>query len=426
MHYYEEDAETSPFHEEDAEYSTPNVKKTPSTPLHCEEDAEYSSNESHAYSTNPMNSHIEPHMQRSHYQLGPRVQLPLLAAGIVAGYDYGILKKCELFKGHWVPDLHGSRYTNSSCTSIPDSKNCFRHGRNDRDFLNWRWKPDKCVLPRFDPKTFLEFVKGKKLGFIGDSVARNHVESLLCLLSKVETPIDQYKDSEDRKRTWYFPNHDFTLINLWTRFLVHDEERMINGSLSGTFNIYLDKIDEEWSKDLPILDYVIISDAHWFFRQIYLHNSTGVVACVYCNSPNVTDYGVGFALKLALRSALKHINNCKNCKARVTLVGTFSPAHFEDGGWNTGGRCNRTSPLSESEINMSGPEWELRSLQMEEIEKARKKGGKLGKRFGVLDVTKAMMMRPDGHPDLKKFDISQIFKIRRAFFPATSLSRDQI
>ncbi|KAK8477806.1 hypothetical protein V6N11_025315 [Hibiscus sabdariffa] len=314
------------------------------------------------------------------------------------GYDDGVLKKCDLSKGHWVPDLHGSRYTNSSCTTIPDSKNCFRHGRSDRDFPNWRWKPEKCVLPRFDPNTFLEFVKGKKLGFIGDSVARNHMESLLCLLSKVETPVDKYKDSEDRNRIWYFPNHDFTLTITWTKFLVHDEERMINGSLSGTFNLYLHKIDEAWSKELPTLDYVIISDAHWFFRPVYLHDSTRVVGCVYCNAPNVTDYGVGFAVKLALRSALKHINNCKNCKARVTLIRTFSPAHFEDGGWNTGGRCNRTSPLSESDINMSGPEWELRSLQMKEIEKARMEGGKLGKRFGVLDVTRAMMMRPDGHP----------------------------
>ncbi|KAE8661298.1 hypothetical protein F3Y22_tig00113726pilonHSYRG00097 [Hibiscus syriacus] len=66
-------------------------------------------------------------------------------------------------------------------------------------------------------------------------------------------------------------------------------------------------------------------------------------------------------------------------------------------GGGTRGRCNRTCPLSESAINMSGLEWGLRSLQMEEIEKARKKGGKLGKRFGVLDVMKAMM-RPDGHP----------------------------
>ena len=102
----------------------------------------------------------------------------------ILGDDDEILN-CDLFKGHWIPDLEGSQYTNSSCTTIPTSKNCFHHGRKDVDFLNWRWKPDQCDLPRFDPKTFLEFVQGKKLAFIGDSVARNHMDSLLCLLSKV-------------------------------------------------------------------------------------------------------------------------------------------------------------------------------------------------------------------------------------------------
>ncbi|XP_021299087.1 protein ALTERED XYLOGLUCAN 4-like [Herrania umbratica] len=313
------------------------------------------------------------------------------------GDDDEILN-CDLFKGHWIPDLQGSQYTNSSCTTIPTSKNCFHHGREDTDFLNWRWKPDQCDLPRFDPKTFLEFVQGKKLAFVGDSVARNHMESLLCLLSKVETPKDQYKDSEDRKRIWYFPDHDFTLMILWTKFLVAGEERVVNGSSSGIFDLHLDKIDKEWSRDLPALDYVIISDAHWFFRPIYLHDATGVVGCVYCNTPNVTDYGVGFALKMAFRSALNHINRCKKCKVRVTIARTFSPAHFENGTWNTGGSCNRPNPLSEGEINLSGNEWELRSLQMEEIEKARMEGDKRGKRFGVLDVTRAMLMRPDGHP----------------------------
>ncbi|XVF58128.1 hypothetical protein PTKIN_Ptkin07bG0038000 [Pterospermum kingtungense] len=43
-------------------------------------------------------------------------------------------------------------------------------------------------------------------------------------------------------------------------------------------------------------------------------------------------------------------------------------------------------------------EWELRSFQMEEIEKVRTEGSKKGKRFGVLDVTRAMLVRPDGHP----------------------------
>ncbi|KAF3439133.1 hypothetical protein FNV43_RR17408 [Rhamnella rubrinervis] len=84
-----------------------------------------------------------------------------------------------------VQKLRRSLYTNSSCAMIPDSKNCFKNGREDNEFLNWRWKPNECELPRFDPKAFLEMVRGKKMAFIGDSVSRNHMESLFCLLSRV-------------------------------------------------------------------------------------------------------------------------------------------------------------------------------------------------------------------------------------------------
>jgi hypothetical protein len=95
-------------------------------------------------------------------------------------------KTCDLFKGHWIKGLRGSSYyTNSSCPTIPDSKNCFKNGRIDSDFLNWKWKPNQCELPMFDPKIFLNMVRGKKMSFIGDSVARNHMDSLLCLLSQV-------------------------------------------------------------------------------------------------------------------------------------------------------------------------------------------------------------------------------------------------
>ena len=90
-----------------------------------------------------------------------------------------------MFKGKWVRDENGTQYTTSSCLTIPESKNCFKNGRNDTDFLNWRWKPYDCELPRFDPIKFLQIVGGKKMAFLGDSVARNHMESLLCLLSQV-------------------------------------------------------------------------------------------------------------------------------------------------------------------------------------------------------------------------------------------------
>ncbi|PON75982.1 Altered xyloglucan 4-like [Trema orientale] len=314
-----------------------------------------------------------------------------------------VVENCDLFTGHWIPELRGSLYTNSSCTSIPDSKNCFKNGREDMDFLNWRWKPEKCDLPRFDAKAFLEMVRGKKMAFIGDSVARNHIESLLCLLStfemlQEETPMDMYKDSEDRFRKWYFPRHDFTLMKLWTKFLIEGEERMINGTGSSTFDLQLDKVENSWAEFLPELDYAIISDGHWFFRVMYLHQGKNLTGCVYCHEPNVTEHDISFAVRMAFRTAFDYINACKNCTGLVTLVRTFAPAHFENGFWNTGGYCNRTSPLSEAETDLGSSDCKMRNIQVEESERARENGEKQGKKFGVVDVTRAMLMRPDGHP----------------------------
>ncbi|XP_062103399.1 xyloglucan O-acetyltransferase 4-like [Humulus lupulus] len=308
------------------------------------------------------------------------------------------VEKCDLFTGHWVPELRGSLYTNLSCKTIPESRNCFKNGRQDVGFLNWRWKPEKCELPRFDAKAFLEMVRGKKMAFVGDSLARNHVESLLCFLSQEEIPMEIYKDSEDRFQKWYFTSHDFTLMIMWTKFFVAADEIMVNGTSSGTYDLQLDKVENTWADFLPELDYAIISSGHWFFRVMYLHQANNLIGCVYCNKPNMTQHKSSFAIRMAFRTAFDYINSCKNCTGLVTLTRTYSPSHFENGFWNTGGNCNRTSPLSEGEIDLGGFEWEIRKFQMEEIERAREIGEKQGKKFGVVDVTRAMLMRADGHP----------------------------
>ncbi|CAK8533690.1 unnamed protein product [Lathyrus sativus] len=309
-------------------------------------------------------------------------------------------KTCDIFKGHWIRGLRGSSYyTNSSCPTIPDSKNCFKHGRMDSDFLNWKWKPEKCDLPMFDPKIFLNIVRGKKMAFIGDSVARNHMDSLLCLLSQEETPIDIYKDSEDKFRTYHFPKNGFTLMILWSRFLIEGEERIVNGTGSGTFDLQMDKVDEDWAKVIPELDYAIISGGHWFFRLMFLHEAGKLLGCIYCSEKNVKNYDIDFPLRLAFKTSLKYINNCKDCRKGklFTIMRTFAPAHFENGIWNTGGYCNRTGPINEGEIDLNRFELNLRNIQMEEFKEV--KNNNRGKtRFEILDVTNAMMMRPDGHP----------------------------
>lgn len=109
-----------------------------------------------------------------------------------------MLVDCDLYQGSWFYDREGPLYTNNSCPVLTQMQNCQGNGRPDKGYENWRWKPSQCDLPRFDARKFLELMKGKTLAFIGDSVARNQMESMLCLLWQASNSINgenQYKGS---------------------------------------------------------------------------------------------------------------------------------------------------------------------------------------------------------------------------------------
>lgn len=93
--------------------------------------------------------------------------------------------KCDVFRGDWVLSSRGPLYTNDTKCLIDDRQNCIKYGRPDTEFMKWRWKPENCELPLFDAAQFLEVVKGKTLAFVGDSVGRNQMQSLECLLASV-------------------------------------------------------------------------------------------------------------------------------------------------------------------------------------------------------------------------------------------------
>lgn len=98
----------------------------------------------------------------------------------------GNSSKCNLFQGSWVfDDERETYYTNETNCIIDDRQNCMKYGRPDTDFMKWRWQPNQCDLPEFDAVEFLEIVRGKSMAFIGDSVGRNQMESLVCMLASV-------------------------------------------------------------------------------------------------------------------------------------------------------------------------------------------------------------------------------------------------
>ncbi|KAG6415674.1 hypothetical protein SASPL_123088 [Salvia splendens] len=98
---------------------------------------------------------------------------------IVDGHE-----ECDVPIGDWVPNPEAPNYTNKTCWAIHDHQNCMKYGRPDSDFIKWRWKPNGCDLPLFNPCQFLDIVRGKSLAFVGDSVGRNQMQSIICLLSR--------------------------------------------------------------------------------------------------------------------------------------------------------------------------------------------------------------------------------------------------
>ncbi|VFQ68491.1 unnamed protein product [Cuscuta campestris] len=306
--------------------------------------------------------------------------------------------ECDLFAGEWVPNPEGPYYTNDTCWAIHEHQNCMKYGRPDAGFMKWRWKPHGCELPAFDPDRFLDMVRNKALAFVGDSIGRNHMQSLICLLSRVEYPIDVSTSKDENFKQWKYTTFNFTIATFWSPFLVRAKEADSDGPThTGLFNLYLDEANEDWTTPIEKFDFVILNAGHWFYRPgIYLENNSQI-GCRYCLIDNLTDLPMTYGYQKALKTAFKAINDLKKYKG-VTFLRTFTPSHFEGGDWNNGGNCLRQKPLRGNEIFLEGVNLEMYLTQVEEFKVAEKEGRTKGLRFRLLDVTSAMLLRPDGHP----------------------------
>ncbi|CAI9109974.1 OLC1v1009923C1 [Oldenlandia corymbosa var. corymbosa] len=303
--------------------------------------------------------------------------------------------ECDLFSGQWVPNPDGPYYTNTTCWAIQEHQNCMKFGRPETGFLKWRWKPDGCELPIFDPNQFLEMVRGKSIAFVGDSVARNHMQSLICLLSKVVYPIDT-SNALDQNKRWVYKDYNFNISMFWAPYLVRTQKTDPN-DVTKPFNLYLDEFDEDWSNNVGTYDYIIISAGHWFFRPTMFYVNGRLVGCQYCPQENVTHLNSYFSYRRAFRTALRAINNIDDFKG-VTFLRTFAPSHFEGGPWDKGGDCVRTKPFKRGEKVLDDYNLEMYTIQLQELRIAQKEGRRKGYRFKLFDATQSMLLRPDGHP----------------------------
>ncbi|MED6172598.1 hypothetical protein PIB30_051585 [Stylosanthes scabra] len=309
---------------------------------------------------------------------------------------------CDIFSGTWVPYPEGPYYNHETCPWIVDQQNCIKFGRPDREYMHWRWKPNQCELPLFNATQFLKLVKGKKMVFVGDSVGKNQMWSLLCLLnhvSKAEDFSERFSSNPVYFKQYYFEDYNFTLANLWSPYFVKSMDDDPDGhTYNSIMRLYLDEADEAWANQVADFDIVIFSAGHWFFRPLLFYENNTLVGCNKCNKENVTDLSFYYGYRKAFRTAFKTITNLRRYNG-ITFLRTFSPSHFENGDWNKGGNCIRTKPFTNEEVKLDGFVLEVYLTQVDEFKAAQKEARKKGLKFLMLDTTEIMLLRPDGHPN---------------------------
>ncbi|XP_010928570.1 xyloglucan O-acetyltransferase 2 isoform X1 [Elaeis guineensis] len=312
--------------------------------------------------------------------------------------------RCDYSDGRWVPDSRGPRYNGTSCSTIKDGQNCMAHGRPDTGYLYWRWQPNHCQLPAFDPVSFLHLIQNKHLAFVGDSMARNQLESLLCLLSAASPPELVYRDGQENKfRRWVFHGYNATVSIFWCPFLVKGIEKSAAPGLNHN-KLYLDSADDRWASELDRMDMVVFSVGHWFLHPAIYYENELVLGCHHCPELNHTEIGFFDVFRKAFKTTLKVVSSqdwsSPASSEKLVVVTTFSPAHFE-GEWDKFGACPKKKPYKEGEKGMEYMDAEMRKIEVEEVEAAASKGAaKSGGRLRIeaLDVTKLALLRPDGHP----------------------------
>ncbi|VFQ80568.1 unnamed protein product [Cuscuta campestris] len=304
--------------------------------------------------------------------------------------------ECDLYNGKWVFDLSGPLYTNNSCPVLTQTQNCQGNGRPDKDYENWRWKPAHCDIPRFRPKQFLELMRGKTIAFVGDSVARNQMESMLCILWQYETP----KNRGNRKmQRYYFRSTSTMIVRIWSSWLVNQTSDPFDYAPAGVAKLYLDVPDHAFMEHITNFDVVVVSSGHWFAKQsVYILNNEIVGGQLWWPDKskhmkvNNTD-AFGISVETVVAAMVTHPSY-----SGLTIVRSYSPDHYEGGAWNTGGSCTgKTKPAVDSELAENGFINTMHEKQLTGFSRAiKRKTNKSNVRF--MDITRVFEYRHDGHP----------------------------
>ncbi|WOL00284.1 protein trichome birefringence-like 6 [Canna indica] len=298
---------------------------------------------------------------------------------------------CDITDGRWVFDESYPLYPANSCPFVDEGFSCVANGRIDNDYMKWRWQPNGCSIPRFNPVKMLELIRGKRLVFVGDSINRNQWESMLCMLRTALSDPSRVYEAHRRRITknrgnynFKFPDYGCSVEYYVTHHLVHEGKARIGQRRVSTLRIdTVDRGSSRWRG----ADILVFNSAHW-----WSHHKTKAGVNYYQEGNRVHPrLDVSTAFRKALSTWALWVDQHVIPGKTQVFFRSSAPSHFSGGEWNSGGHCKESiHPLNKTYVRQV-PE---KNIILEQVVK------KMKTPVTILNITNLSGLRIDGHPSV--------------------------
>ncbi|XP_017980692.1 PREDICTED: protein trichome birefringence-like 31 [Theobroma cacao] len=240
---------------------------------------------------------------------------------------------CNLFEGQWVWDnVSYPLYKENSCPYLVKQTTCLKNGRPDSFYQNWRWQPNACKLPRFDPLKLLDILRDKRLMFIGDSVQRAQFESMVCLVQSV---IPKGKKSFQRippRKIFKAKEYNASIEYYWAPFIVESNSDHATNHTVLKRLVNLDSISKH-GKSWEGVDVLVFESYVWWMYRPQINATYGSV-------DNVEEYNVTTAYRIALETWANWLESNINPHLQRVFFMSMSPTHLWSWEWKPGSNDN--------------------------------------------------------------------------------------
>ncbi|XP_043699676.1 protein trichome birefringence-like 38 [Telopea speciosissima] len=285
---------------------------------------------------------------------------------------------CNLYQGSWVNDS-APLYDIASCPFIDKMFDCQK--RTDKGYLNYRWEPSSCDLPRFNGEDFLRRFQGKKILFVGDSLSNNQWQSLICLLHSSVPQAKYNLEMEDPFSTCTFPDYGLSLMFNHNNLFVD----IVNESVGRVLKLQSITNGDSWKN----VDVVIFNTWHWWFYKGFLQPFDYIED----EGKRYNDMDRMVAYEKGLNTWAKWVDSNINPATTKIIFRGITSVHYDGRDWSQPGQtCNgKTQPVSGSRYP-GGP------LPAGAV--VKRVLSKMSKHVELQDVMTLSQLRIDGHPSI--------------------------